>query len=51
MNSEPSFGSSMMQGLTQQINGPHGTQEGRFELTERGWWCPTMQEGGLLPGD
>jgi len=50
MNSQPSFGGMMMQQLTQQINGPHGTQEGHFELTERGWWCPTMQEHGLLSG-
>jgi len=50
MNSQPSFGGMMMQQLTQQINGPHGTQEGHFELTERGWWCPTMQEHGLLFG-
>jgi len=51
MNSQPSLGGTMLQGLTQQINGPHGTQEGRFELTERGWWCPTMQEHGLGSGD
>ena len=50
MNSQPSLGGMMMQGLTQQINGPHGTQEGHFELTEHGWWCPTMQEHGLLSG-
>jgi hypothetical protein len=50
MNSQPSFGGAMMQQLTQQINGPHGTQEGHFELTERGWWCPTMQEHGILSG-
>jgi hypothetical protein len=50
MNSQPSFGGMMMQQLTQQINGPHGTQEGHFELTEHGWWCPTMQEHGLLSG-
>jgi hypothetical protein len=51
MNSQPSFGGAMMQQLTRQINGPHGTQEGHFELTERGWWCPTMQEHGLGSSD
>jgi hypothetical protein len=51
MNSQPSLGGSMLQALTQQINGPHGTQEGRFELTEHGWWCPTMQEHALGSSD
>ena len=47
MNSQPSFGGTMMQQLTEQINGPHGAQNGQFELTDRGWWCPTMQKNGL----
>jgi hypothetical protein len=44
MTAQPSFASSMFQALTAQVNGPHGTQEGRFELSERGWWCPSMRD-------
>ncbi|MDQ6624215.1 MAG: hypothetical protein M3Y86_12135 [Verrucomicrobiota bacterium] len=44
MNSQPSFGATMLQGLVRQFNGPQGTKEGRFELSERGWWCPSMRD-------
>jgi len=52
MFGQPSFGGSMLQGYIKLINGnPQGMQEGRFELSEKGWWCPTMAENRGLSGD
>jgi len=33
----------MLQGLTEQINGRHGMQESRFELTKPDRWCRTYR--------
>jgi hypothetical protein len=45
MTSQPSFGGTVLQALTEQINGPQGTKLGQFELSERGWWSPSMRDG------
>jgi tetratricopeptide (TPR) repeat protein len=47
LNSQPSFGGNLLQGFARLVSGPQETKEGRFELGERGWWCPTMREQGV----
>lgn len=47
LNSQPSFGGNLLQGFARLVSGPQETKEGRFELSERGWWCPTMREQGV----
>jgi tetratricopeptide (TPR) repeat protein len=47
LNSQPSFGGNLLQGFARLISGPQETKVGRFELSEHGWWCPTMREHGI----
>lgn len=49
--SQPSFSGIALQGLTARLNGPQGTKEDRFELSDRGWFSPSMRANGMNSGE